>query len=38
MKDVYNYPLLDKISESYKSYEGNWSDVYILACQHLLVV
>lgn len=36
MNHSYQYSLLKKISELYKSSTGNFDDVYILACQHIL--
>jgi len=36
MKDTYNYPLLDKISNLYQPNEKSFENVYILACQHIL--
>ncbi|MBC7982035.1 hypothetical protein H7X65_03080 [Candidatus Parcubacteria bacterium] len=37
MKDSYPYPLLNKISELYESKKGSFDQVYLLACQHLLL-
>ena len=36
MKEVYTYPLLEKVSQLYKQPQKAFSDVYILACQHIL--
>jgi S-adenosylhomocysteine hydrolase len=36
MKDSYQYPLLEKISELHKPSQDLFGDVYILACQHIL--
>lgn len=36
MKDSYPYPLLQDISNLYKSSNGSFDQTYILACQHLL--
>lgn len=36
MKDSYQYPLLEKISELYKPSQDSFGNVYILTCQHIL--
>lgn len=36
MKTPYSYPLLEEVSRHFDSKKGNFDDVYILACQHIL--
>jgi hypothetical protein len=36
MSSDYTYPLLEEISNIYASHKEAHSDVYLLACQHIL--